>query len=84
MIEILLQISEDQLAVMGALGAGLLVGTALAVIIPEGFHAFQTAQHDTGVHCTASHTDLHHFGHACTACMYFIDLVLWLYKLRFL
>ncbi len=43
-----MQISEGKLAVMGALGAGLLVGTALSVIIPEGFHAFQSAQHETG------------------------------------
>ena len=35
---------------MGALGAGLLVGTALAVIIPEGFHAFQSAQHEPGAY----------------------------------
>lgn len=36
---------------MGALGAGLLVGTALSVIIPEGFHAFQSAQEETGEAC---------------------------------
>lgn len=45
---LLLQISEGKLAVMGALGAGLLVGTALSVIVPEGFHAFESAQHETG------------------------------------
>lgn len=38
----------------GALGAGLLVGTALAVIIPEGFHAFQAAERDSGDHCNAN------------------------------
>ena len=43
------QISDAQLSMAGALGAGLLVGTALAVIIPEGFHAFQAAEHDSGV-----------------------------------
>ena len=36
---------------LGALGAGLLTGTALAVILPEGFHAFQAAQDATGQHC---------------------------------
>lgn len=46
-----MQISEGKLAVMGALGAGLLVGTALSVIIPEGFHAFQSAQQETGEAC---------------------------------
>ncbi|BDA49754.1 Zinc transporter ZIP9 [Coccomyxa sp. Obi] len=49
MLPLLIQISEGKLAVMGALGAGLLVGTALSVIIPEGFHAFQSAQQETGV-----------------------------------
>lgn len=50
-----LQISEAKFSALGALGAGLLTGTALAVIIPEGFHAFQAAQHATGMHCTALH-----------------------------
>ncbi len=45
------QISERQLAMASALGAGLLVGTALAVIIPEGFHAFQAAEHESGGPC---------------------------------
>jgi len=49
------QISEAKFSALGALGAGLLTGTALAVIIPEGFHAFQAAQHATGMHCTALH-----------------------------
>ena len=48
-IAALVQVSEGKLAVMGALGAGLLVGTALSVIIPEGFHAFQSAQHEPGM-----------------------------------
>jgi hypothetical protein len=41
-------VSEAKLSALGALGAGLLVGTALAVILPEGFQAFQAAQQETG------------------------------------
>ena len=43
------QISEGKFSALGALGAGLLTGTALAVILPEGFHAFQAAQDATGL-----------------------------------
>ena len=46
------QISEAKFSALGALGAGLLTGTALAVILPEGFHAFQAAQHATGQRCS--------------------------------
>ncbi|KAK9904719.1 hypothetical protein WJX75_001223 [Coccomyxa subellipsoidea] len=49
MLPLLIEVSEGKLAVMAALGGGLLVGTALSVIIPEGFHAFQSAQHEPGV-----------------------------------
>jgi len=35
-------LSEDKLKLVTVLGAGLLVGTALAVIIPEGIYALQT------------------------------------------
>lgn len=35
-----MRVRESQLAAVAALGAGLLIGSALAVIIPEGFHAF--------------------------------------------
>lgn len=35
-----LRIRESHLQTLAALGAGLLIGSALAVIIPEGFHAF--------------------------------------------
>ena len=43
------QMSDAKFASLGALGAGLLTGTALAVILPEGFHAFQAAQAAAGV-----------------------------------
>ena len=33
------------------LGAGLLVGTALAVIIPEGVHALYESQEHGELHC---------------------------------
>ncbi len=44
----LVQMSEAKFTMLGALGAGLLTGTALAVILPEGFHSFQAAQDATG------------------------------------
>ena len=47
---VLVQMSEGKFTSLGALGAGLLTGTALAVILPEGFHAFQAAQDATGEH----------------------------------
>lgn len=34
---------QDKLKLVTVLGAGLLVGTALAVIIPEGIHAMSIA-----------------------------------------
>ncbi|XP_063218782.1 zinc transporter ZIP9 [Bacillus rossius redtenbacheri] len=43
-IPIVLHISEEKLQYVSAMGAGLLVGTALAVIIPEGIHALQADQ----------------------------------------
>ncbi|RUS78261.1 hypothetical protein EGW08_013977 [Elysia chlorotica] len=38
-IPLTISLSEDKLRLITVLGAGLLVGTALAVIIPEGVHA---------------------------------------------
>jgi len=35
-----MRVRESHLQAMSALGAGLLMGSALAVIVPEGFHAF--------------------------------------------
>ncbi len=35
---------QDKLRLITVLGAGLLVGTALAVIIPEGVHTMYEAQ----------------------------------------
>ncbi|XP_015751372.1 PREDICTED: zinc transporter ZIP9-like isoform X3 [Acropora digitifera] len=43
--------SEKRLRMISILGAGLLVGTALAVIIPEGVHAlYESEDHDHGSH----------------------------------
>lgn len=42
-----LSVSESQLQTISAVGAGLLIGTALGVILPEGSEAFRTAQHET-------------------------------------
>ena len=46
-------LSEDRLHVVSVLGAGLLIGTALAVIIPEGVNALYAD----------SHPHSHHNGH---------------------
>ena len=42
-----MRVSEANLRLSGAMGAGLLIGTALAVVIPEGFEAFHTAVDDS-------------------------------------
>lgn len=34
-------IHESQISTLASLGGGLMVGSSLAVIVPEGFHAFQ-------------------------------------------
>ena len=43
-----LTVSESQLQTIAAVGAGLLIGTALGVILPEGSEAFRTAQEQGG------------------------------------
>ena len=43
-----LRVRESHLQTLAALGAGLLIGSALAVIVPEGFHAF--AEVGVGLH----------------------------------
>jgi zinc transporter 9 len=35
-----IKVSQSQLQLISTLGGGLLLGSALAVVIPEGFHAF--------------------------------------------
>lgn len=45
---LVLKVSECQLHTISAVGAGLLIGTALGVILPEGSEAFRTAQDETG------------------------------------
>lgn len=35
----MIKVNEAQLKTVAALGGGLLIGTSLAVVIPEGFHA---------------------------------------------
>ena len=47
---LVLTVSECQLHTISAVGAGLLIGTALGVILPEGSEAFRTAQDETGMH----------------------------------
>lgn len=43
-----LTVSEPQLHTISAVGAGLLIGTALGVILPEGSEAFRAAQEENG------------------------------------
>lgn len=44
----LLTVTESQLGAISALGAGLLVGTALAVVLPEGFEALHAVHESAG------------------------------------
>lgn len=51
--------SEKRLRMISILGAGLLVGTALAVIIPEGVHAlYELDQHGHSSHTHGTHVHL--------------------------
>ncbi|KFM72998.1 Zinc transporter ZIP9, partial [Stegodyphus mimosarum] len=44
MIPLIVTLSEDKLQLVSVLGAGLLVGTALSVIIPEGVNTLYATQ----------------------------------------
>ncbi len=59
--------SAAQFAAAAALGGGLLLGSALAVVIPEGFHAFANAAAAAGAEATLHGADAHaghdHAGH---------------------
>ena len=44
LVPLILKTSPAQLSLLSAVGAGLLVGTGLGVILPEGFEAFQKVQ----------------------------------------
>lgn len=44
-----LTVSDSQLHTISAVGAGLLIGTALGVILPEGSEAFRAAQEESGI-----------------------------------
>ncbi|KAL2713913.1 zinc transporter ZIP9-A isoform X1 [Vespula squamosa] len=46
-LPLIMNLSEDKLQLVSVLGAGLLVGTALSVIIPEGIRALFTAPADS-------------------------------------
>ncbi|XP_033735187.1 zinc transporter ZIP9-B-like isoform X3 [Pecten maximus] len=50
MIPIAITFSEEKLKLITVFGAGLLVGTALAVIIPEGIHAMSESSADAHSH----------------------------------
>ncbi|KRX88406.1 Zinc transporter ZIP9-B [Trichinella pseudospiralis] len=41
----IISLPENRIKLSGALGAGLLVGTALGVIVPEGIHAIHASPH---------------------------------------
>ena len=47
-VPFVLRVSEQQLELLSAFGAGLLVSTALAVVLPEGVEAFHSAEGETG------------------------------------
>jgi len=49
-------LSEDRLHLVSVLGAGLLIGTALAVIIPEGVNALYADSHSHHHHHHSSHS----------------------------
>jgi len=53
-------LSEDRLHLVSVLGAGLLIGTALAVIIPEGVNALYADSHSHAHHHRDHHS--HHVG----------------------
>lgn len=50
--------TESQLGAVSALGAGLLVGTALAVVLPEGFGALHAVHESAGAGRSKSATTL--------------------------
>ncbi|XP_047097081.1 zinc transporter ZIP9 [Schistocerca piceifrons] len=69
-IPLIMPMSEEKLQIVSVLGAGLLVGTALAVIIPEGvrsldsaaiIHTAQTSKDSSGIHVehAVNPTDIH-------------------------
>lgn len=51
-VPFILNLSERHLSLLSAFGAGLLVSTALAIILPEGIEAFNEAKEDTGTSST--------------------------------
>ncbi|XP_044007723.1 zinc transporter ZIP9 isoform X2 [Aphidius gifuensis] len=59
-LPLVMNLSEDKLQIVSVFGAGLLVGTALAVIIPEGINALFTSVPTTDTHAPPSdHNDIH-------------------------
>lgn len=54
MMPFFLKVKEAHIQTLSALGAGLLVGSALAVIIPEGFHAFAQVRSGRCAGCRSS------------------------------
>ena len=55
LVPLVLKTSPAQLRLLSAIGAGLLVGTGLGVILPEGFEAFHTAQEAAGAALSLMH-----------------------------
>lgn len=47
-VPFILNLSEKHLSLLSAFGAGLLVSTALAIILPEGIEAFSEASKESG------------------------------------
>ena len=44
MLPYYINVRESRLQLISALGGGLLLGSALAVVIPEGFHSFHSVR----------------------------------------
>lgn len=60
-----MRVRETHLQAVAALGAGLLIGSALAVIVPEGFHAFAEVRCVGGRCRRCSCRLLHHLRWLC-------------------
>lgn len=55
-----LTLSETKMRLITVLGAGLLIGTALAVIIPEGIHSLYSVQESHQDHLSMNEEHYHH------------------------
>ncbi|KRX58355.1 Zinc transporter ZIP9 [Trichinella sp. T9] len=59
----IVSLPENRIKLSGALGAGLLVGTALGVIVPEGIHAIHASPPSFYFHTSDLNAEGKHFDH---------------------